>query len=724
MATTDILLITPPFTQLNTPYPASVFLKGFLTEHGFEARQLDLGIETLLHLLTKQELSKLIDFAKKKNTKLSSDSTRFIQLKNQYISCIEPVISFLQGKDQSIAYNICKGMLPKGKRFDDIPDLESSFGKLGIIDRAKFLCTLFLEDISDFINECIDPNFGFSRYAEKISSNAASFEDIIEAVESPSLITEAMLPILENKIVEYNPLTIGISIPFPGNFVSGLKIANYIKQKHPKIKIIIGGGFVNTELREISEIKLFNYVDFVCIDDGERPLIQLLNHFKNRESADNLVRTYFIENKIIKYIDNKAFPDFEHSEIGTPDYSDLPLDKYISSLEMANPMHRLWNDGRWNKLQIAHGCYWHKCSFCDVSLDYISRFSKTSANVLCNRIEAIIKQTGQSGFHFVDEAAPPAVLKELAIEILKRKLQITWWTNIRFENAFSSDLCLLLAESGCIAVSGGLEVASDRLLELMQKGVSIEQVAKVTSNFEKAGIMIHAYLIYGFPTQTVQETIDALEVVRQFFLNGLIHSAYWHRFAMTIHSPIGKNPEEYGIKAIPLPKNCFAKNEQYFQDNTPCNHDQYSFGLKKALYNYMHNQCLDYKLNEWFDIDIPKTKVLPTLISDYLFEKSKEKPNPNSQIIWIGSNPLLANGEKGKMNLIFDSKKEHFEIELNKAEAKWLEVLLKNASLTSNKKVLFNEIEVSYTKASGNNIKNLVSTRHWKQLRKNGLLIL
>ncbi|VEB39725.1 bacteriocin maturation radical SAM protein 1 [Chromobacterium violaceum] len=233
---------------------------------------------------------------------------------------------------------------------------------------------------------------------------------------------------------------------------------------------------------------------------------------------------------------------------------------------MLNPMHRLWSDGRWNKLTIAHGCYWKKCSFCDVTLDYISRYETASAELLVDRIEAIIAETGQTGFHFVDEAAPPKMLKALAEELLRRKVSISWWGNIRFEKSFTPELAQLLAESGCIAISGGLEVASDRLLKLMKKGVSVEQVARVTHGFAEAGILVHAYLMYGFPTQTVQDTVDALEYVRQLFDHGCIQSGFFHRFACTVHSPVGQNPEEYGVKLVPLPKGDFAKNDVGFID--------------------------------------------------------------------------------------------------------------------------------------------------------------
>jgi hypothetical protein len=324
---------------------------------------------------------------------------------------------------------------------------------------------------------------------------------------------------------------------------------------------------------------------------------------------------------IVRWIDWPE-PDIAFENVGTPTWDGLPIGDYLSLLDMLNPMHRLWSDGRWNKLTIAHGCYWKKCSFCDVSLDYINRYETASASLLVDRIEAIIAETGQTGFHFVDEAAPPKVLKALAQELIARQVQISWWGNIRFEKTFTPELCQLLADSGCIAMTGGLEVASDRLLELMNKGVSVEQVARVTKGFADAGILVHAYLMYGFPTQTVQDTVDALEYVRQLFEHGCIHSGFFHRFICTIHSPVGLDPKAYGVELIPNPPVLFAENDIGFIDPTGTDHDLLGRGLKKAIYNFMHGIGLDNDVREWFELSrgqCPKPRVKRNAIDKALY---------------------------------------------------------------------------------------------------------
>jgi radical SAM superfamily enzyme YgiQ (UPF0313 family) len=409
-------------------------------------------------------------------------------------------------------------------------------------------------------------------------------------------------------LVRHAPRVVLLSAPFPGNVYGAFRIAQAIKRHDPAIVTVLGGGFVNTELRQLAEPRVFDFFDYVTLDDGERPLLALLEHLAGKRPQEKLVRSFLREQGVVRYVD-AGEPDIPFAEAGTPTWDGLPLDRYLSLLDMLNPMHRLWSDARWNKLTVAHGCYWKKCSFCDVSLDYIARYEALAASTLVDRIEAIVAETGQTGFHFVDEAAPPKALKAMADELKERGRAISWWGNIRFEKSFTPELCRELADSGCIAVSGGLEVASDRLLRLMQKGVSVDQVARVTHAFADAGILVHAYLMYGFPTQTVQDTVDALEYVRQLFAAGCIQSGFFHRFTCSVHAPVGLQPEKYGVRLKPLPAGSFAKNDVGFVDPTGVDHDALGIALNKALYNYMHGIALEQDVRGWFAGRVPRTTV-------------------------------------------------------------------------------------------------------------------
>jgi len=700
---TQVFLITPPFTQLNTPYPATAYIKGFLNTKNVSATQADLGIEVILKLFSKKGLMDL--FQSKSQQLITENCKRILALQDEYIKTIDSVIVFLQGKNPTLALQICQeDYLPEASRFAQLEELDWAFGTMGTQDKAKHLATLYLEDISDFIVECVDANFGFSRYAERLGRSANSFDELYAALqEEPTYIDEVLFSLLKERIENIQPELFLISVPFPGNLYSAFRSAQYVKKYYPNIKISMGGGFPNTELRSLSDARVFEFFDYITLDDGEVPVEELINAVTSSAVEKQYKRTFLLENGKVVYKNNSLKPDYKQSEVGTPDYSDLPLDKYISVIEIVNPMHRMWSDGRWNKLTMAHGCYWGKCTFCDISLDYIKIYEPIAANLLCDRMEEMITQTGQNGFHYVDEAAPPALMRALALEILRRKLSVTWWTNIRFEKSFTRDLCLLLKASGCIAVSGGLEVASDRLLQLIDKGVTVEQVAKVTRNFTEAGIMVHSYLMYGYPTQTIQETVDSLEMVRQLFEVGVLQSGFWHQFAMTAHSPVGMHPEKFGVVKETEAIGTFANNDINYVDKTGIDHDQFSFGLKKSLFNFMHGICFDYELQEWFDFKIPKTKIHPDFIANALEEEEDFNIKPTAKIVWLGGKPLVEYFTKSKkgnswemMTLTFHDKKESFTIQTAKNEGEWLVQILEKISVSKSKIYSFKEIKLDF----------------------------
>ena len=619
LASLRVLSVIPPMTQLNTPYPSTAYLTGFLRSRGIESAQEDLALALVLDLFSARGLDRVracIDPAAPASARVE----RFVAQYERYRATIDPAIAFVQGRDPTLGHRIAsRAFLPEGSRFESLEvyvaedgedPLAWAFGALGMQDRARHLATLYLNDIADVLRDAIDPRFEFVRYAESLAQSQPTFDPLAEALAAPpNLVDRSLADLTLAALARHAPTVVLISVPFPGSVYAAFRIAQTIKAHDPTIVTVLGGGFVNTELRELSEPRVFDHFDHVTVDAGERPLLALLEHLQGRRSRQRLVRTYLRDAEGSVRYQNWIEPDVPFAEVGTPTWDGLPLQQYLSLLDMLNPMHRLWSDGRWNKLTVAHGCYWKKCSFCDVSLDYISRYEGASAETLVDRIEAIVAETGQTGFHFVDEAAPPKALKTLAAELQRRRLAISWWGNIRFEKSFNPELCLQLADSGCIAISGGLEVASDRLLDLMQKGVSVEQVARVTKGFSDAGILVHAYLMYGFPTQTVQDTVDALEYVRQLFETGCIQSGFFHRFACTVHSPVGRAPQDYGVTLQPLPPVTFAKNDIGFIDPTGTDHDALGVGLKKALYNYMHGIGLEEDVRRWFDLPVPKTKV-------------------------------------------------------------------------------------------------------------------
>ncbi|ANF52470.1 radical SAM protein [Chryseobacterium glaciei] len=725
----DLLLITPPFTQLNTPYPATAYIKGFLNTKNISSYQIDLGIEVILELFSKDGIQKIFETEIDLQS-ISENSQRIFALREEYLKTIDQVISFLQGKNPTLARQVCSmNFLPEASRFNQLDDMEYAFGNMGLQDKAKHLATLYLEDLSDYIVENVDSDFGFSRYAERLGKSANSFDELyLKLSDNQTFIDDFTLKILQEKIELVQPKLICFSIPFPGNLYSSFRCAKFIKENYPHIKTAMGGGFPNTELREIKDQRVFEFFDFITLDDGELPIELLHENINIEVEIAEFKRTFLIENQEVTYKNNSKRHDYKQADIGTPDYNDLQLDKYISVIEIANPMHSLWSDGRWNKLTMAHGCYWGKCTFCDISLDYIKIYEPISAKILVDRMEELIATTGETGFHFVDEAAPPALMREVALEILRRNLVVTWWTNVRFEKSFTRDLCFLLKLSGCVAVSGGLEVASDRLLKLIDKGISVEQVAKVTRNFTEAGIMVHAYLMYGYPTQTIQETIDSLEMVRQLFEMGILQSGFWHQFAMTAHSPVGLNPEEFGVTPIKQ-EILFANNDIDFTDKTGIDHSKFSFGLKKSLFNYMHGINFEIPLNDWFDFKIPKTTIHPDYIHDCLLEEDDFKFKGNSKIVFLDKNVIAENYIKTKKQnswaytqLTFHLKTNIVKIDLEQEKAEWLIKTLKENSTDNAKKITLQQLKIQFEE-NLEDFELFWFSKPMQQLKDNGVVL-
>src|SRR5881397_1699654 len=419
-----LLLLIPPLTQLNTPYPSTAYLTGFLKRHGYATgeapvsagagwagvvAQADVGIEMVLALFSRGGLRRVFDRVRDQPGDLPGEAAQILALERAYLDSIDAVIGFLQGQDPALAPRICQGcFLPQGPRFAHAGEPSGAFGTLGTADRARYLATLYLEDLADLVHETVTPQFALSRYAEHVGLSASSFDSVARALaEAPSLTDELLLDAVWRHVEAVDPTLVGLTVPFPGNLYGALRIAQVVKARRPAVRIVLGGGYVNTELRRVQEPRLFDYVDYVTLDDGERPLLCLLEHLSGKRDEAELRRTFLRSNGRVVWRDGARDPEFGMAELGTPTYTGLTLNRYLSVLDTLNPMHRLWSDGHWNKLTVAHGCYWKQCTFCDVGLDYIGRYEAAPSEILSDRIEALIAETGRRGFHFVDEAEPP-----------------------------------------------------------------------------------------------------------------------------------------------------------------------------------------------------------------------------------------------------------------------------------------------------------------------------
>lgn len=606
-----VVLITPPFTQLSSTYAATPFLAGTLTAHGHDVRQYDLSLETALRLFSRDGLTRLFNVADAKTRKALRD---VFDHRDGYIDTIDDVICFLQGKNQPFARRIVtRDLLPEGRRFASLP---TDFSALELTDAATHIASLYIDDIHD-IARAIIPEFGLSRYQEHLT-RGASYDDILRAVRRSDCIDGLLNDALA--AIDLSGVTlVGITVPFPGNFVGALKIGRWIKKHHPGVRIAIGGGFINTELRSLAEPRLFDIVDHVTLDDGAAPLLALAARAAGETAP--LTRTFVRENGSVRFhVGNAAtIPP------ATPNYDGIPLDRYITLIESENPMHRIWSERGYAKLIAAHGCYWHRCTFCDTSLDHIARYAPRTGSALADDAARIAAKTGMRAFHFVDEAMPAAVMRSFSQALHERHLTATWWGNVRFDRSWTPAVCRAVKAGGCIGVTGGLEGVTDPVLSRMNKGTPLGDMVRTLQAFSDAGILTHAYLMYGFPGSTVQDTVDALEIVRQLFAHGLLHSAYWHRFSLTAHSDVFRHHSRFGI--TPIPKQSFTNNDIDYDGS-----DTLAWmgdGLSAAVYNYMHAAALDRPVGTWFPKRVGAPRIGRTFIARLIAKHTgKQKKDP------------------------------------------------------------------------------------------------
>jgi hypothetical protein len=302
-----VLSVIPPMTQLNVPYPSTAYLTGFLRSRGVAAFQEDLALALVLRLFSRPGLTAMR--ARLESRRPGSAPARvqaFLDRFDRYLAGVEPAVAFLQGRDPSLAHRIAgRRFLPEGARFESLdvyvdPDggdpLAWAFGALGVQDRARHMATLFLDDVADVLRDGVDARFEFVRYAESLALSQPTFEPLARALGSPpTLVDETLRDLALEAVARHGPEVVLVSTPFPGNVYGAFRIAQAIKAAHPGIVTVLGGGYVNTELRQLAEPRVFDYFDYVTLDDGERPILALLEHLRGDRPLAGLVRTFVRE---------------------------------------------------------------------------------------------------------------------------------------------------------------------------------------------------------------------------------------------------------------------------------------------------------------------------------------------------------------------------------------------------------------------------------------------
>ena len=365
-----ILLITPPMVQPNTPYPATPHLVGCLRRHappGVEVGQADLSMELFHGLFSGEGLRAVVERLRagrpagkpgragrlgRASRERPAAVAHLIDHADECVSLIDPVVRFLEGRDPTMAARIARrDLLPEGPRFAALDGEDDpagwAFGALGTTDMARHLASLFVDDLADAVADGIDPRFGLARHGEKLACGAATFEPLGEALRArPTLVDEMLDDLARGLLAARKPDLVGITIPFPGNVYGALRVGRLVKAERPRTRVVLGGGWVSTELRRLSDPRVFDCCDYITLDDGYGPILALVEHLEDRSRP--LLRTFVRRRSGVAFETTDEIADLGHCDIGTPTYEGLDLGRYVSLFEMLNPMHRLWSDGRWN----------------------------------------------------------------------------------------------------------------------------------------------------------------------------------------------------------------------------------------------------------------------------------------------------------------------------------------------------------------------------------------
>lgn len=670
-----ILIINPPLLQQNTAYPSGAYLSAFFKKMGCEVLWQDLNISLFYKIFSKEGLTHLFELTQEKALQMAAGAQkqgdentsfnirRYISTKKQWINWIDFITDSLCGcknstreKEHEFLYS---PFVPRGNRMETFL---SELGREPVIDDMKFLCTYALADLSDYITAVFDPDFELIRYAQSISLEEPDFNIVEKQTESP-VMREFYIPMLNQKMEEYkaflgkDDFMACISVPFAGTYVPALVTAKCLKSVFKnQAFVVLGGGYVNTQLRSFNKPEISNYIDAFSFDRGYGSYKQLLEAIdKKSDQGDGSPfykmrifrpwgRTSCLTSVLEPVWEDKEASVFEDKMTRQiiPDYSDIDFELYPRLCDDKNPMHRLWSDGAWIKAYLAHGCYWHRCAFCDTKLDYVCSYRPVDEKALFEGLVKTAEEKKVFGIHFVDEALPPSILAKFALlnarywEKTGRRLY--YWGNVRFEKAFTKDLAALLAYSGLGAVSAGLEVATATGLENINKGTDLPSIIASCAAFKEAGILVHAYMIFGFWYDTPQSIMDSMETLHQFFAAGLLDSSFWHQFVLTKDS-----------HAYDLLKGQWKGGKQF---------EKFDRGLEAALASWMHGQKLETKISRWFDFEVPNPSIPKNYVEQAIeayeldnqkrFAQYKEFP---SSIYWLGSEPVITG--KTQLNWIY-----------------------------------------------------------------------
>ena len=330
-------------------------------------------------------------------------------------------------------------------------------------------------------------------------------------------------------IVKQKSDYIGISINSSNQIIAGLTLANMLK-KRTKAHISIGGnhfGRVADSLEKYPEFfELF--CDSVSLEEGEIPVYKLAQYVNKEISIEEVPNLMYLkEGKIVK---NPIIEPLKLNDMKMPSLKGYDFKSYFTP-EIVMPF------------QTSRGCYWRKCSFCDH--DFGMYYNIKNLDKLIEEIKYFKENYGISKFEFIDEAISPSYLKEMSQRLIDEKIDIQFFCDARLETGFSKEVLELANKAGLKMVLWGYESGSRKIMDLINKGIDVENRLKILRDAREAGIFNFAFIFFGFPAETKE---DAMMTIDEICSNTDIINTYGKsQFTMGKHTKLREAPEKYGV---------------------------------------------------------------------------------------------------------------------------------------------------------------------------------
>ena len=499
-AAKGVLLILPPFVTPESPYISLAVLAGYLRSCSIPVSVFDVSA----FLVKKYNAPQWLD---------------------KGVLAIQQCFQQLNGKEQLTPAEAVKMTI--------LYPLINEINHYGTGD-------LPLETILQVAAFPVWPDGLVKRPSTKLMSPYSIFSsaELLQAARQDYFFTDILREELLRYIDETDPLIIGISVVFDEQMPAALHCARLIKELSPHIHVTMGGPFIAVHMDGLDNPGIFHLVDSLVFDEGEIPLQRL--HEEIASGIPDLQRVpglmYLSEEMIINKNATVPAPDME--TLPFADYGACNMDQYPLPLEK---MHL--------SVRLSRGCYWQRCSFCRVNLYFCKNFQQPSVDRNFAEIEHIVKNCGVRKFKFSDESSHPLVLEKLSRKIIESNLDIKWSFHTRIDKKLTRERVALYQKAGCIGFHVGIETFNNRLLNMLQKGITEELIGEVLAEIQ--GIVpIYAYMIVGIPGESEEEANRSYAISQEYIKKRFIHRANYSLFQLVPGSDMWNNPARYRITSL------------------------------------------------------------------------------------------------------------------------------------------------------------------------------